>query len=139
MRGMFRTALHLYRSPAFKVEKKRTDITSAVNSGADLISQTVRPDMYVEGLYEDTWMTRAGVPVLSGLEGDLKIPRVDTKPGFSWIAENANFPEQDMTFDDVTLQPKYAGAIQVFSLGFFLRAAGEFCRPFYTARAYACF
>ena len=110
---------------AFKVEKKRTDITSAVNSGADLISQTVRPDMYVEGLYEDTWMTRAGVPVLSGLEGDLKIPRVDTKPGFSWIAENANFPEQDMTFDDVTLQPKYAGAIQVFSLGIFLRAAGS--------------
>ena len=30
-----------------------------------------------------------------------------------------------MDFDDVTLQPKYAGAIQIFSLGIFLRAAGS--------------
>ena len=36
-----------------------------------------------------------------------------------------NFPEQDASFDDVTLSPKYAGAIQVFSLGIFLRAAGN--------------
>ena len=110
---------------AFQVAKTRTDITSATGSGEDLISQTVMPSMYVEGLYEDTWMTRVGVPVLSGLEGDLKIPRINTKPGFSWIAENANFPEQAMDFDDVTLQPKYAGAIQIFSLGIFLRAAGS--------------
>ena len=110
---------------AFGVPQKRTDITSAAASGGDLISTVVRPDLYVEGLYEDTWLTRAGVPVLSGLEGDLKIPRVNTKPSFSWIAENTNFPEQDMTFDDVTLSPKYAGAIQVFSLGIFLRAAGS--------------
>ena len=57
---------------AFQVAKTRTDITSATGSGEDLISQTVMPSMYVEGLYEDTWMTRVGVPVLSGLEGDLK-------------------------------------------------------------------
>ena len=105
--------------------QKRTDITSAGDSGGDLISSITRPDMYVEGLYENTWMTESGVPVLSGLEGDLKIPRVDDKPSFSWIAENSNFPEQDMTLDDVTLQPKYAGAIQIFSLGIFLRAAGN--------------
>ena len=109
---------------AFNI-KKRTDITSATGSGEDLISQISRPDLYVEGLYEDTWMAQAGVPVLSGLSGDLKIPRVDNKPSFSWIAENTNFPEQDMTFDDVTLTPKYAGAIQVFSLGIFLRSAGS--------------
>ena len=111
---------------AFNPPKKRTDIQSTGATGGDsLISEVVRPDLYVEGLYEDTWMSRAGVPVLSGLSGDLKIPRVDDKPSFSWIAENSNFPEQDMTFDDVTLQPKYAGAIQVFSLGIFLRAAGN--------------
>lgn len=111
---------------AFSGVKKRTDILSSGATGGDsLISEVVRPDMYVEGLYENTWMTRAGVPVLSGLSGDLKIPRVDSKPSFSWIAENSNFSEQDMTFDDVTLSPKYAGAIQVFSLGVFLRATGN--------------
>ena len=110
---------------AFEVPKKRTDITSTAQGGPSLISSVVRPDMYVQGLYEDTWMTRAGVPVLSGLSGDLKIPRVSDKPSFSWIAENTNFPEQDTTFDDVTLSPKYAGAIQIFSLGIFLRAAGN--------------
>ena len=110
---------------AASVIKKRTDITSTTQGGDSLISDIVRPDQYVEGLYESTWMTESGVRILSGLEGDIKIPKISTKPGFSWIAENANFPEQDASFDDVTLSPKYAGAIQVFSLGIFLRAAGN--------------
>ena len=109
---------------AFKI-KKRTDITGTTQGGEDLISEVVRPDQYVEGLYEQTWMSQAGVRILSGLSGDLKIPQIDDKPSFSWIAENANFPEQDMSFSDVLLMPKYAGAIQIFSLGIFLRAAGD--------------
>ena len=90
-----------------------------------MISEVVKPDQYVEGLYEQTWMSRAGVPVLSGLEGDLKIPRINTKPSFAWIAENSNFPEQDMTFNDVTLQPKFAGALQILSLGILLRSSSQ--------------
>ena len=109
---------------AFNI-KKRTDITATTQGGEDLISEVVRPDQYVEGLYESTWMSQAGVRILSGLSADLKIPQIDDKPSFSWIAENANFPEQDMSFSDVLLMPKYAGAIQVFSLGIFLRAAGD--------------
>ena len=104
--------------------EKRTDITSGTQGGDSLISEVVRPDLYVEGLYESTWMSQAGVPTINGLSGDLKIPQINDKPSFSWIAENTNFPEQDTSFDDVTLSPKYAGAIQVFSLGIFLRAAG---------------
>ena len=108
---------------AFNV-KKRTDITAGTQGGDNLISEIVRPDMYVEGLYEATWMSQAGVTVLSGLEGDLRIPVINDKPSFSWIAENANFPEQDMSFEDIMLMPRYAGAIQVFSLGIFLRSQG---------------
>ena len=81
--------------------------------------------MYVEGLYESTWMSQAGVTVLSGLEGDLRIPVINNKPSFSWIAENANFPEQDLSFADIMLMPRYAGAIQIFSLGIFLRSQGK--------------
>ena len=105
--------------------KRRTDITSGAQGGDSLIAEVVRADQYVEGLYESTWMQRAGVRMLAGLEGDLKIPKIKDRPSFSWIAENSNFAEQDMAFEDVTLQPRYAGAIQVFSLGIFLRAAGN--------------
>ena len=105
--------------------QKRTDITSGAASGESLVSEVVRPDMYVEGLYEKTWVGECGVPVISGLEGDVKIPRTDDKPSFAWVGENANFPEQDQTFDDVVLKPLYAGAIQVFSLGIFLRSQGQ--------------
>ena len=109
---------------AFRIEK-RTDITSGTQGGDNLISEIVRPDMYVEGLYESTWMNQAGVTVLTGLEGDIRIPVINDKPSFSWIAENANFPEQDMSFEDIMLMPRYAGAIQVFSLGIFLRSQGS--------------
>lgn len=105
--------------------KTRTDITSSTQGGDDLISEIVRPDLYAEGLYENTWMSETGVPILSGLEGDIRIPVIQDKPSFSWIAENSNFPEQDMSFADMMLMPRYAGAIQVFSLGIFLRAAGN--------------
>ena len=105
--------------------EKRTDITSAAASGGSLVSEVVRPDMYIEGLYEDTWMSKCGVPVLSGLEGDLSIPGINAKPSFSWVAENSNFPEQDETFKEIKLSPLYAGAIQIFSLGIFLRSQGQ--------------
>ena len=105
--------------------EKRTDVTSASATGGSLISEVVRPEQYVEGLYEDTWISECGVPVLKNLEGDVKIPAIANKPSFSWVAENANFPDQDTTFKDVTLTPLYAGAIQVFSLGIFLRSQGK--------------
>ena len=126
--------------PPAPATQKRTDILSSGATGGDsLISEIVRPDLYTEGLYEKTWMQRAGVPILSGLEGDLKIPKVDTKPSFSWIAENTNFAEQDLSFDDVTLSPLYAGAIQVFSLGVFLRSAGSSVMRFVQAELMRAF
>ena len=105
--------------------EKRTDITSANASGGSLVSEVVKPELYTEGLYEKTWVSECGVPVLKNLEGNVKIPAVNEKPSFGWVAENANFAEQDQTFKDVVLTPLYAGAIQIFSLGIFLRSQGE--------------
>ena len=102
--------------------KKRTDITSATGSGASLISEIVRPDLYIEKLYAQTWMARAGVPTVTNLQGDVKIPRTETAPAFSWIAENGTFPDQNQDFDDVKMTPLFAGGIQVLSLGIFLRS-----------------
>lgn len=110
---------------AFKAPEKRTDITAGTQGGDDLISEIVRPDLFVPGLYEQTWMSQAGLVMLSGLQGDLRIPVIDDKPSFSWISENSDFPEQDMSFSDRMLMPRYAGAIQIFSLGIFLRSQGQ--------------
>lgn len=109
---------------ALKTEK-RTDITSGAGSGGSLVSTLVRPDLYQETLFEKTVIQESGVPMISGLEGDVKIPKALTSSGFAFVAENSNFPEQDQTFGDITLQPKYAGGIQVFSLALFLRSQNE--------------
>lgn len=111
--------------PESSLMSKRDDITSAPASGGSLVSTLVRPDLYQETLFEKTVIGESGVPMLSGLEGDVKIPKADTASGFAFVAENANFPEQDQTFGEVTLQPKYAGGIQVFSLALFLRSQNE--------------
>lgn len=105
--------------------QKRTDITSSTQGGDSLISEKVMPSLYVEGLYEKTWLDALGVPMVSGLQGNVKIPAIKDKPSFSWIAENANFPEQDQTFQDIEFTPLYAGAIQVLSLGIFLRSESQ--------------
>ena len=73
---------------------------------------------------------QAGVPMLSEMQGDCKIPKIKTKPTFGWVTENNDFAEQDMDFDNVTATPKYAGNIQVFSWAIFLRSAGAAIQNF---------
>jgi HK97 family phage major capsid protein len=49
--------------------------------------------------------------VLSGLSGNLSIPKHGTGTTVGWVADNAALTPSDMTFDSVTLAPKHAGGL----------------------------
>lgn len=58
------------------------------------------------------WM---GATVLTGLTGDVVIPREIDSPNVGWVAENQALSTDDAAFDTLTLTPHHVGAISEFS------------------------
>src|SRR5690606_16562630 len=58
---------------------------------------------------------RLGVRVLSGLRGDVVIPRHGTSVTTGWVAENSGLTPSDMTFANVSLTPHHAGSLSEMS------------------------
>ena len=98
----------------------RASVTST--TADSLIPEDVREGLYTEGLYNQTFVKECGIPIQNNLEGDQKIPKLNVKPSFGWVAEDGAFPEQSMSFSDVVLKPLYAGSMQIVSLGAQIRS-----------------
>lgn len=86
--------------------EKRVNTTSSAD---DLVPTTHRADQYIGPLRNSLLARRLGVRVLSGLQGNVSIPKYGTGLTTGWIAENSNVPDGNMTFDEVTLSPKHVG------------------------------
>jgi HK97 family phage major capsid protein len=63
--------------------------------------------------------------VLSGLTGNLSIPRETDSPAVAWVAENAALSADDANFDAVTLSPKHAGALSEYSRNMLLQSSPD--------------
>lgn len=82
-----------------------------LEAGADASGgYTVQTDVLslIEMLRNRMMVRRMGATVLSGLQGDLSIPRQATGSAFTWVAETpgVDLGDSDATFDQVPLAPK---------------------------------
>lgn len=91
----------------------RAAVTTA--TAPELVPTIHRADQYIEPFRNSLLARKLGVRVLSGLSGNLSIPKHGTGTTVGWVAENAALPTGDMTFDGVTLAPKHAGGIAEMS------------------------
>ena len=91
----------------------------AVNTTAtapELVATNNRADLYIEPFRNSLLARRLGVRVLSGLTGNVSVPKHATGNSAGWVAENAALTEASaMTFDAVTLAPKHAGGLTQMS------------------------
>ncbi|MDO8264636.1 MAG: phage major capsid protein [Gallionella sp.] len=94
--------------PMSALEKRAVVTTS--NAG-ELVPTIQRPDLYIEPLRNNLLARKLGVRVLSGLTGNLSIPKHATGTTAGWVAEGSALTASDMTFDPVTLAPKHAGGM----------------------------
>ena len=97
--------------PMRAIEKR---VTTAGNAG-ELIGTDHRGDQYIEPLRNALLARRLGVRVLSGLRGNVSIPKHGTSVTTGWVADNSALTPSDMTFDPVTLAPKHVGALTEMS------------------------
>lgn len=90
----------------------------AVNTTAtagQIVGTDYRPQDYIEPFRNSLLARKLGVRVLSGLTGNVSIPKFGTGNTTGWVAENTALPTGGMTFSNVTLAPKHAGGITEMS------------------------
>lgn len=102
--------------------EKRVLTTTA---GAELVSTDHRPDQYINALVASSVVRGLGARVLSGLTGNLSIPRETDSPAVGWVAENAALSADDANFDAVTMGPKHAGAVTEYSRNMLLQSSPD--------------
>ncbi len=88
---------------------------NTTTSAAKLVGTDHRGDQYIEPLRNALLARRLGVRVLSGLRGNVDIPKAGNSTVSGWVAENAALTASDMTFGNVGLTPKHVGALSEMS------------------------
>lgn len=89
-------------------------VQTTANSGA-VAPDTFRPDLFTNALTATAVITRLGATTLSGLTGDVVIPRETDSPNVGWVNENEALSVSDAAFDSLTLTPHHVGAISEMS------------------------
>lgn len=97
--------------PMAALEKRVNTTTSA----DDLVGTDHRADQYIGPLRNSLLARRLGVRVLSGLRGNVTVPKHGTSVTAGWVAENSALTPSDMTFGNATLTPRHVGALSEMS------------------------
>lgn len=92
-----------------------TRAASTTATAPEIVPTDHRPDQYIEPLRNALMARRLGVRVLSGLSGNVSIPKHGSGLTVGWVAEDAALSASNMTFDSVTLAPKHAGGLTELS------------------------
>lgn len=90
----------------FNSLEKRANTTA---TAPELVGTDHRADQYIGPLREALLARSLGIRVLSGLRGNVAIPKFGSGLETGWVTEGGAVPEEEMTFDQVTLKPKHVG------------------------------
>lgn len=102
-----------------------TRVATSGANGAALVPTEHRPDQYISSLVASSVVRGMGARVLSGLAGNVSIPRETASPAIGWVAENTALNASDADWDAVTLSPKHAGALTEYSRNMLLQASPD--------------
>lgn len=94
----------------YDVQLNRDLTVGGSHTGSDMKGTNFRPDQFIGVLYNKMLATQLGVQVLTGLRGDVAIPKWSAGSTFGWAAtETGAISESTPTTAQVTLQPKRGG------------------------------
>lgn len=83
--------------------------------GGNLVDTDLSVDYFTEALRNESQAIQAGATMLTGLVGNIDIPRRITTTQTYWVAESGPITEAEATFDKIQLRPKTLGALSKMS------------------------
>ena len=92
-----------------------TRATQTTAGSAAIVPDSFRPDLFTSALTNSTVMQAMGATILTGLTGNVIIPRETGSPAVGWVAEDSALPTGNASFDSLTLTPHHVGAITELS------------------------
>ena len=94
-----------------QVESFRNDLTSSpTTAGGYLIGTQLRPEEFVDVLRNSMMLSRLGARTLSGLVGDIAIPKKTAGTSVYWVSGDQATPtEGTLAFGQLGLSPKTVG------------------------------
>lgn len=94
----------------------RADLTVGTpGAGGYLVDDVLRPGDFIELLRNQLALAGLGVTVLSGLQGDISIPRQVGPSTAYWVGEGGSPTESQQTVDQVNMSPRTLGAYVDYS------------------------
>jgi len=83
--------------------------------GSNLVPTDHLAGQYIDLLRSKLTIKRLGARVLSGLHGNVDIPKLKVSATAGWVAENSALSASDLQFDKIQMTPKHAGALAELS------------------------
>lgn len=89
---------------------RATYAVGAAGTGGNLVATDLMAGSFIELLRNRARVVQLGARMMSGLVGNVAIPRQATGATAYWVAEAGDVTQSEATFDQVTLTPKTLGA-----------------------------
>ena len=84
--------------------------TSPDTAGGNLVATELSSD-FISLLKNSSVLAQTGSTILTGLTGNISIPRQGSQQTSYWVGEGSNVTESDMTIEQVNMTPRTIGAM----------------------------
>jgi HK97 family phage major capsid protein len=116
-----------YAALSRKVEKRDLISTSTPSAGpgSNLIATVLAADQYIDILRAKLVIRQLGARYLTGLVGNVDIPKLTGAATAGWVAENTALSFTTEQFARVSLRPKHCGALVELSRNMLLQSTPD--------------
>lgn len=93
--------------------------------GGNLVGTDHMGGQFIDMLREANPLAGLGMRTMSGLVGNVEIPRLKSSTSVGWFGENSAIPQTDAQVDSITLSPKHVGAWTEYSRNMLLQSSPD--------------
>jgi HK97 family phage major capsid protein len=104
--------------------ERRTVAVTAPGTGGAMVETEIAGQV-IDALRAQMVTSRLGVTMLSGLRGNLDIPKITTSAAADWFPEGGQITEADPSFGTVSLRPKHVGALSAYSRNMLIQSSPD--------------
>jgi HK97 family phage major capsid protein/HK97 family phage prohead protease len=102
---------------------RRDLVVGTPSAGGDLVATDLLAGSFIELLRNRMAMMQAGVTMLTGLQGNIAIPRQTSAATAYWVGEGGSPTESQQAIDQVNMTPKTVGAFVDYSRRLLLQSS----------------
>ena len=102
---------------------RRDLVVGTPTAGGDLVDDVLLAGSFIDLLRNRLAISQAGATMLTGLQGNISIPRQTSAAQAYWVGENSSPTESQQAIDQVNMSPKTVGAFVDYSRRLLLQSS----------------